>query len=182
MNDWNRIRAHYARITPLILAERKNEWAVDAYDWDEGKGMIHLTPIESWLWADIRNANAVFYPQYPVGRFFVDFANPKAKVAIECDGAAYHLDKAKDEARDELLGRMGWVVYRAPGWLCRTEFNPETGEPGKAAQFVNRIVHHHGLARDCGPVLDGEDDWEPISVSIDRYCSEVNRYFGRHVL
>lgn len=35
-----------------------------------------MTPIERWLWADIRHADAVFYPQYPVGNFFVDFANP----------------------------------------------------------------------------------------------------------
>ena len=159
MNDWNRIRAHYARFTPEILAAPKNEWAIDAYAWDEGRGMLHMTPIESWLWHDIRNANAIFYPQYPVSRFFVDFANPKAMVAIECDGAAFHQDKAKDAARDEILQRLGWTVYRAPGWLCRTDTDPETGKPGECSVFVREIVERHGLAR------FGTDEWQRLPAS-----------------
>lgn len=154
MNDWNALREHYARFTPEILAEARNEWAIDAYAWDDGDPkMMHMTPIEAWLWADIRDANAIFYPQYPVGRFFVDFANPKAKVAIECDGAAFHLDKAKDAARDAKLAEMGWRVYRAPGWLCAKEYNHETGAPSAAGHFVRGIVANHGLAR------EGSEEW-----------------------
>lgn len=144
MNDWKALRAHYRAITPLILAAPKNDWAVDPYEWD-AKGMLRMTPIEQWLWADIREAGAVFYPQYPVGRFFVDFANPKAQVAIECDGAAFHTDQAKDAARDEILVGMGWTVYRAPGWLCRTDSDPETGATGPAGRFMRDIVQRHGL-------------------------------------
>ena len=160
MNDWRALRAHYAALTPRILAEAKNEWAVDAYIWD-GKGMMQMTPIEAWLWGDIREANAIFYPQYPVGRFFVDFANPKAKVAIECDGAAYHTDKAKDAARDAALAELGWVVYRAPGWLCRKESDPESGALSEAGAFVRRIVAEHGLAR------SGSEAW--VHLSLRRY-------------
>lgn len=156
MNDWNALRSHYGRITPLILAAPKNEWAVDPYAWDEGKRMMFMTPIEAWLWSDIRDANAVFYPQYPVGRFFVDFANPKAKVAIECDGAAYHTDKAKDAARDARLAHLGWSVYRAPGWLCAKEYDWETGKPSEAAEFVRLIVADHGLER------TGTDAWVQV--------------------
>ncbi|MBB1599505.1 endonuclease domain-containing protein [Variovorax sp. UMC13] len=162
MNNWNALREHYARFTPEILAEARNEWAIDAYAWDDGDPkMMHMTPIEAWLWADIRDANAIFYPQYPVGRVFVDFANPKAKVAIECDGAAFHLDKAKDAARDAKLAEMGWRVYRAPGWLCATEYDRDTGTPSKAGQFVREIVERHRLAR------VGTDEWVPIGVSAD---------------
>ena len=80
-NYWARIRAHYKRATPAILACEKNEWALDAYAW-EALGAIHFTPIEEWLWHDIRAVDVVLYPQYPVLKFFVDFANPKAKVAV----------------------------------------------------------------------------------------------------
>ncbi|MDP9991994.1 hypothetical protein J2W28_001022 [Variovorax boronicumulans] len=160
MNDWNALRVHYARFTPLILAEARNEWAIDPYAWDEGKGMMFMTPIERWLWSDIRDANAVFYPQYPVGRVFVDFANPKAKVVIECDGAAFHTDKAKDAARDAVLAADGWTVYRAPGWLCATEYDRDTGAPSEAGAFVRAIVERHGLAR-CG-----SDGWAQIAESV----------------
>lgn len=169
MNNWNALRAHYDRISPLILAAPKNEWAVDAYEWDDGKRMMFMTPIEGWLWAEIRDANAIFYPQYPVGRFFVDFANPRAKVAIECDGAAYHLDKAKDAARDAVLARMGWTVYRAPGWLCVKENDRETGALGQAGEFVRRIASEHGLVR------EGSDEWVALSVSVDRCCDQAKR-------
>lgn len=162
MNDWNALRAHYRRFTPQILAEARNEWAIDPYAWDEGKGMMFMTPIEAWLWSDIRDANAVFYPQYPVDRFFVDFANPKEKVAIECDGAAFHTDKAKDVARDAILADLGWRVYRAPGWLCAKQFNEETGERSEAAEFVRRIVAQHGLER------TGTDAWEQVGDTASR--------------
>jgi very-short-patch-repair endonuclease len=120
-NDWDRLRAHYRQYADALEEQDSDEWAIDAYAWETG--MMQMTPIEAWLWADIRQANAVFYPQYPIGRFFVDFANPKAKVVIECDGAAYHLDKAKDAARDAELERKGWTVYRITGAECFKEFD-----------------------------------------------------------
>lgn len=146
-NDWNAIRAFYVALNPLILAEKKNEWATDAYCWDEGEKIIFFTPIENWLWADIRQCGAVLYPQYPVLNFFVDFANPVAKVAIECDGAAYHQDKAKDESRDKRLTDAGWTVYRISGKHCRLECDEDTGAPSLPLLFVRRICDLHGISR-----------------------------------
>lgn len=145
MNQYEAARRFYLTHTPLIMAAPRNEWASDAYAWD---GWITMTPIEAWLWGDIRDANAVFYPQYPVGRFFVDFANPRAKVAIECDGKAYHQDLAKDMARQKEIEAMGWAVYRITGSECRTDFNDETREYGYARMFIEEIVDLHGLRRD----------------------------------
>lgn len=159
-NNWNAIRAHYAWATPLILAERRDEWAIDAYAWCEFD-MIHMTPIESWLWADIRECGAIFYPQYPVGKFFVDFANPVAKVAIECDGAAYHQDKAKDSARDRVLQDMGWTVYRVPGYVCATDSDPDTGRLGQAGALMRRVVIEHRICRN--------QLYETFACSLDRY-------------
>lgn len=145
-NNWTALREHYSRLTPQIMAEKVNEWATDAYAWE---GMVHMTPIESWLWQDIRECDCVLYPQYPVGRVFLDFANPKAKVGIECDGAAYHQDKAKDAARDKLLQDMGWTIYRISGSDCWTDSDSETGRMGRAGVFMRQIAVRHGLAR-CG--------------------------------
>lgn len=145
MNDWNRIRQHYANHAEMIMSGPACDWAIDAYAWDNG--MIRRTPIEELLWSDIRQANAVMYPQFPVAGVFVDFGNPVAKVAIECDGKAYHLDKEKDRARDDMLARIGWTVYRLTGSECNTDSDPETGAPGLAARIVRAIANEHRICR-----------------------------------
>jgi very-short-patch-repair endonuclease len=166
-NDWNRVRAFYDWASPMILAERADEWAIDPYAWCEG-GMIRMTPIEEWLWADLREANAIIYPQYPVLRYFVDFANPVAKIAIECDGKDYHKDRDKDQARDAELEAIGWRVYRFAGWECATDTDEETGEPGRARQRVRQICAMHDISRNCtqrhdrGQILAPRDVWASV--------------------
>lgn len=75
-----------------------------------------MTPIEWDLWKDIRQTNRCkFVPQYPVGRFTLDFADIKNKLAIEADGKAYH-EPTRDKARDqELFDQHGWRVFRVTG-------------------------------------------------------------------
>lgn len=145
-NNWNAIRQFYAELQAEILACPANEWADDAYCWDERR-MIFFTPIETCLWADIRQCGAVLWPQYPVMNFFVDFANPVAKVAVECDGAAFHMDKAKDAARDKRLVDAGWSVYRISGRHCRIDSDEETGAPGFPELFIQAICDRHGISR-----------------------------------
>ena len=161
-NNWNAIRAFYREAEPDIQAAGRNEWGMDTYLWSEG-GIIHLTPIEEWLWHDIRSVDAVLYPQYPVGRFFVDFANPAAKVAIECDGAAYH-DQAKDAARDAELNRLGWTVYRFPGWMCKQDSEPETGAASECYRRMRRIAEEHGIDRNS---RQRSDEWEHMGDFAD---------------
>lgn len=159
MNQWEIAKQFWEPHRDRILAGPKNEWVVDPYSWD---GFIQLTPIEEWLWTDIRQANAVFYPQWPEAGFFLDFANPRAKVALECDGAAWHMDKEKDWRRDEKLRALGWSIYRFPGWQCRTEFDEETGQLGEAFVRIDRIARAHKLRRDGGrldlTIQDGLQD------------------------
>ncbi len=144
-NNWNAIRAFYREALPDIVRAGRNEWGMDPYLWDND-GIIHFTPIENWLWHDIRACDAVLYPQYPADRFFVDFANPVAKVAIECDGAAYH-DPVKDAGRDAELERLGWTVYRFPGWMCKGDYDPETNESSECYRRMLRICEDHGISR-----------------------------------
>lgn len=143
MNEWNRIREFYRTNLPAIMAEQKCEWGIAAYSWE---GMLRMTPIEAALWGEIRECNVVMYPQFPIGRFFVDFANPVARVAIECDGYEYHLDKVKDRARDAWLEENGWTVYRITGADCWAT-DPETGSATKALEFIRNISETHRISR-----------------------------------
>lgn len=123
-----RIRAFYRKHEAEIVAS-PDDWFDDAYSWDHECG-IRLTPIESALWRDIRAESMVVYPQYPVGRFFVDFGNPVWRVAIECDGARWHLDGERDAARQMEIERLGWKVFRISGRDCLTDFEEVEDDDG----------------------------------------------------
>jgi very-short-patch-repair endonuclease len=147
---WSALKEFYGRVAEFDDCEPWR-WAINPYEVD---WLRVFTPIEYALWCDIRGIGAVLYPQFPVGRYFVDFGNPGAKVAIECDGAAYHTDIEKDARRDEALRRMGWTVYRIPGRDCFTSTEEVTNEDGateiivgRAESFVREIANRHGLVR-----------------------------------
>lgn len=149
MNQFEAALRFYAQFRDEILAGPRNDWVIPAYSWEP---VIRMTPIEAWLWSDIREINAVFYPQWPEAGFFLDFANPVAKVAIECDGRDYHLDRAKDAARDDKLAALGWSVFRITGSDCRTEYDEEAHQEGYALRFVRVIAEHYGLIRGAAAV------------------------------
>lgn len=112
------IRANYRRHQAMVDAQLSDWFDDDPYEL--GNWLTVFTPIEFSLWQDIRSRGLDLWPQLPVGRFFVDFGNPVAKVAIECDGRQWHQDAAKDAARDQELEAMGWTVIRIPGWQCNS--------------------------------------------------------------
>lgn len=152
MNKWDRIRAFYREHKEEILTAPAHQWGVDPYSWEEEAG-VSMTPIESALWQDMRTIGAVLYPQYPVGRYFVDFGNPVAKVAIECDGAAYHTDKARDAARQRDIEALGWAVYRITGRACLTDYSECEDDHGRlvinageAMRFMRDIAQRYWLA------------------------------------
>lgn len=94
------------------------------HTWDRGDPYIadwRFTPIERLIWADLRTYFCVTaWPQYPVGRYFVDFAFVNPKIAIECDGKKYH-DSLKDSERDAYMRGLGWRVFRITGAQCYSE-------------------------------------------------------------
>ncbi len=130
------LRAKYAR----LAQEGRGAWfRGDPYEvWDWG---MAFTPIEAAVWSDIRGAGLDLWPQLPVGRYFVDFGNPIARVAIECDGKDFH-DERHDSLRDLELSRSGWRVWRIPGGACLQEARdcPELRqvleEVGTALEYV----------------------------------------------
>lgn len=124
---WKVLRSIYSYLTPMI----ENGERFDPYfiDW-----CGTFTPIEDALWHDIRYMDLPFYPQYPIGNCFVDFADPQRKIAIECDGKQWH-DAEKDKKRDAKLGELGWTVIRFTGSQCFMRDDNPNGPYGE----LNRL-------------------------------------------
>jgi very-short-patch-repair endonuclease len=79
-----------------------------------------FTPIECAMWGSIRGYGGLpFYPQFPIGPYFADFADPIKKIVIECDGSKWHTDKARDAKRNKFMVGLGWKIFRLPGWACK---------------------------------------------------------------
>lgn len=112
-NKWEAIRLLY-KLEDKAIRNRGSTYGIDPYviDWS-----MLFTPIEMDAWCSIRGCGLPLYPQYPVDRFFVDFGDPVKRIALECDGKAYH-DEAKDYERDLQLAKLGWVVFRVTGSEC----------------------------------------------------------------
>lgn len=138
------IRSFYKLASADIVKAGRAEWGVDPYEVD---WLMVFTPIENALWYDIRMAGAVLYPQYPVLNYFVDFGNPVAKVAIECDGAAFHQDTERDATRQRAIEAAGWTVYRITGRDCKTDFDEQERTAGAARQLINEVVQRHRIGR-----------------------------------
>ncbi len=141
------LRAFYRLAVQEIFEEGSREWGIDPYEVD---WMSVFTPIERALWHDIRAANVVMYPQFPVLGYFVDFANPVSKVCIECDGAKWHTDAAADAKRENAIRIEGWRMYRITGRDCKTESDTETGERSAARVFIDRLAQSYPISRNGG--------------------------------
>jgi hypothetical protein len=152
---FEKIRRYYSALFAEL--ERADLWAGgDPYSWESMDSGITLTPIEQSLMHDIRHVGAVLYPQVPVGRYFVDFGNPLARVAIECDGRIWHRDKDRDEARQRDIESKGWTVYRIGGRDCLStcdEHEDEAGRwivrPGYSEEFIRDIAERHRIRFGC---------------------------------
>ena len=108
--DFNAIKKVYSD-KQLINDIRENyPYFIDPYFYDWIK--VFSEP-ERLAWGVFRCMGFPFYPQYPVGKYFADFADIVQRVAIEIDGAAYHSPE-KDSIRDNYFKSVGWNVVRIP--------------------------------------------------------------------
>lgn len=104
-------RLYYKHNHDLIMENlKKNKW-FNCYGIDFTK---YFTPIEYNAWCVIKCRPMIFYPQYPVLNYILDFANPLLKVGIELDGKEFH-NHEKDLAKDKILSKEGWIIYRITG-------------------------------------------------------------------
>lgn len=110
----NNLRKYYEQNNSDIMAHHAtgnvNMYRAYPCDWSQ-----IMSPIELTAWQVIRSRGRLpLYPQYPVGKYFLDFGNPFRKIGVELDGKDYH-DKAKDYKRDMELRSVGWDIIRITG-------------------------------------------------------------------
>lgn len=88
-----------------------------------------FSPIEFDAWQSIRcKGNIPLYPQFPVGKYYIDFGNPFYKVGLELDGKNYH-DQNKDFNRDIELHQLGWKIIRINGFeMVKTDYHTWGGD------------------------------------------------------
>jgi len=90
------------------------------------------------LWVRLRRRSPdypVFRNQHPLGPYILDFFCPKAKLAVEVDGAG-HFEEVQiehDERRDAWLTRQGVTVYRVS---ASTVFE----DAGNVADAIRRMA------------------------------------------
>ncbi|SFK12197.1 Very-short-patch-repair endonuclease [Halobacillus dabanensis] len=76
------------------------------------------SPIERRLYNGLVSYGLHPRTQYNVGVYRIDIAFPGLKIAIECDGKAFHStasQKAHDRKKDRYLRKNGWKVMRFKG-------------------------------------------------------------------
>ncbi|MCM3405936.1 endonuclease domain-containing protein [Cytobacillus oceanisediminis] len=76
------------------------------------------SPIERRLYDCLKFRGELVRTQVPCGKYRIDIALPVYRIAIECDGKAYHStpkQKARDRRKNAYLKENGWKVLRFSG-------------------------------------------------------------------
>lgn len=151
MLPFKEIRAMYRGIDPKDYNPYPIDW------------LPLFSPIEGRAWQAIRCLGLPMWPQYPIGKYFADFADPIKKIVIECDGQAYHSPIA-DAKRDAWMIGEGWMVFRISGADCNRVILPpweqvERGEIEKRSDEYLQVL----------------EDW--YSKTVDGLIAAIGRAF-----
>jgi very-short-patch-repair endonuclease len=169
MHQFEDIRKHYEEKTPRIMQSGDRWISPHSHyvDWNK-----IFSPIEWDTWMALRSyARIPLYPQYPVGRFFADFGNPYYKIALECDGKAYHQDKEKDARRDDFFINEGWSVYRCPGSHCYKIVDYTVVEPEEFIQTMRDYYRTvEGLIKALASYYCGDRTFYNFEVRLIHEC------------
>lgn len=102
------------------------KWPIDPYYYQSAFMFgWSFYDLEKKAWDTILSSRLCFFPQWselsgyekdPFRHYYLDFANPWLKLAIEIDGKQHNQPKAKkkDIERDKRLRSLGYTVYRIP--------------------------------------------------------------------
>lgn len=112
IEERERLRKQYEFYEKDILELRLTDvYSLWPHDW-----MSYFSPIERNFFSWMRDRDMRgFWPQYPCGPYFMDFASPTKKICIELDGKAWHQDYTKDKVREDYIRSQGYRVYRLTG-------------------------------------------------------------------
>jgi hypothetical protein len=81
---------------------------VDVYSFGNWKSILNAN--EHNVFESIRIIGAPLLPQYPAGKYYLDFGNPYYKIGLEVDSITFH-DREKDIKRDMDLKELGWKIF-----------------------------------------------------------------------
>jgi hypothetical protein len=174
------LRKHYEVNLPDIMERGKN-WHdpyTGHFNWPE-----LFTPIEENTWMEIRGFGMIpFYPQFPIGNYWVDFASPYFKLIIECDGKEYHKDKEKDKQRDSYFKSIGWKVFRVNGTDCYRTFDLHNEYNDDPSDYERRLKRHYldsveGLVKSlailCGTYKPGIEEYDLAQQCLQARCTNA---------
>lgn len=94
------------------------------------------SPIERRLYDALAFRGYAVTSQVPCGKYRIDLALLGQRIAIECDGKAYHSSpqqKAHDRRKDKYLKDNGWRVLRFSGRMI-------TRDLGKVLQRIDEAI------------------------------------------
>jgi very-short-patch-repair endonuclease len=165
------IVAFYAKHTERIM-ESTRGYRIDKYR------IPHLdsrTPIEKMAFNACITEGFAMYPEYPVGRFFLDLGNPRLKIGLELDGLEFHQDWVKDSKRDvELWERHGWKVFRASGARCNVVMRmPEEDDLRAMQNWLHVTIE--GLIYSMRTIIVDNIDEDYLSPLQQACISELSR-------
>lgn len=169
------IKQHYEKLTKEIIKSSEK----DIRKWNDVHFSISwdllFTPIEKITWGAIRNiGKAPFYPQYPIGNFFVDFGNPVAKVAIECDGKEFHKDVKKDDRRDKILFDLGWIVYRISGSDISSDMDDDCHNRHYYLQTIEGLISAISIFHFNNAIFNGLSELHAAYECLESRCSPID--------
>jgi very-short-patch-repair endonuclease len=98
------------------------------------------TPAELAIWHRIHDQHPPFTRQHSVGRYIIDLACRRAKLAIEFDGSQ-HIDSEYDRIRTAFLEDLGWTVVRF--WNSDVMANPDGVAESILAKAVDILGPTH---------------------------------------
>lgn len=115
-------------------------------DWQRIK--CSRSPIQERLYDALRKEGYRVLAEYETCGYQVDLVIPKYRLAIECDGMAYHShpkQKKLDRKKTAVLTKNCWKVMRFQGWeinkrlhRCIHQINEYTGIHHKKKSFISR--------------------------------------------
>jgi len=100
--------------------------------------MLPMNTVEKMAWIEIRNLGLPFLPQFPIGKYFADFADPVRRIVIEVDGKEWHSED-KDKVRDEFMQKLGYKIVRIPAYDVAEVPEYLGGEEVENDQFRNYL-------------------------------------------
>lgn len=104
LDDRKMIRELYK----FAMPELEKGVRLDVYEMLPFDFCQYMSPIEKLVWGEIRANGANLYPQVPCGPYFIDFADPYKRIAVEVDGKAWHKDYEKDLKRQKYIESHGY--------------------------------------------------------------------------